>query len=64
MDSAFAKPAIPVAGCFAVKGGRWEGFPKSLDFKHKKITEKGPNRLVAFGFVVVLVVAIGVYIYM
>jgi hypothetical protein len=48
-----------------VEGGKVsQGFPKSLDFKHKKITEKGPNRLVAFGFVVVLVVAIGVYIYM
>jgi hypothetical protein len=47
-----------------VEGGKVsQGFPKSLDFKHKKITEKGPNRLVAFGFVVVLVVAIGVYIY-
>ena len=45
-----------------MEGGKVsQGFPKCLDFKHIKFTEKGPNRLLAFGFVVVLVVAIGVY---
>ena len=37
-----------VALQWKVEGGKVsQGFPKSLDFKHKKITEKGPNRLVA-----------------